>query len=93
MSRNPMPPGRHEQALQQAGWTCQASSYRFHSLKECAGRLNVHHRRLRGTGGTSDPGIHNLDNLCVLCTIHHNEAHDHPTRAYECGLMIRRTTP
>lgn len=90
--RNPMPDGRWEQALAAAGYRCLAACYRFGSTRSCAGRLVVHHKALRGMGGTRDPAIHDLDNLAVLCDVHHREVHDRPQRAYECGLMLRRTT-
>ena len=85
-----MPPGRWDEAMAASGYTCQASAYRFGSTRPCAGRLIVHHRRIRGMGGTSDASIHNLDNLATLCDTHHREVHDRPSRAYQCGLMLRR---
>jgi hypothetical protein len=90
MSRNPMPDGRHDQALTAAGYTCLASAYGFGSPRPCEGRLVVHHKRLRAMGGTTDPSIHDLDNLATLCDSHHREVHAHPRRAYDCGLLIRR---
>jgi len=90
MSRNPMPPERHDQAITAAGYRCTASTYGFGSTRPCAGRLVVHHKKVRGMGGTADPTIHDLDNLAVLCDEHHREVHANPTRAYQCGLLIRR---
>jgi predicted HNH restriction endonuclease len=90
MSRNAMPPERHEQAITTAGYQCLASSYQFGSTYPCSGRLVVHHKKPRGMGGTPDPTIHDLDNLAVLCDTHHREVHANPTRSYNCGLLIRR---
>jgi hypothetical protein len=62
---------------------CQASAYGFGSRRPCAGRLVVHHRRLRSQGGKHDP------ELCVaLCNWHHIEVHDNPRRAQDCGLIV-----
>lgn len=77
-----------------ANWTCQAAAYGY--TTPCDGRLIVHHKRLRGMGGTSDPSIHDLDNLAVLCggptgrDGHHGEVHDNPARSYDSGLLVRR---
>lgn len=90
MTRNAMPPERHQQAITAAGYQCSASSYQFGSTQPCSGRLVVHHKKVRGMGGTPDPTIHDLDNLAVLCDAHHVEVHAHPARAYYCGLLIRR---
>ena len=90
MTRNPIPDGRHRQAITAAGHRCLASAYGLGSTEPCAGRLVVHHKKVRGMGGTSDPTIHDLDNLAVLCDRHHREVHDHPARGYDCGLLIRR---
>ena len=93
----PMPADRWNEAMRQAGWQCEASRYNLGSIHPCTGALIVHHKRLRGMGGTSDPSIHDLSNLAVLCggvtgrDGHHGETHDHPRRAYECGLLIRRS--
>lgn len=91
-----MPADRWNQAMNRAGWQCEADTYGLGSSAACTGSLIVHHRKLRGMGGTSDPSIHDLQNLAVLCggvtgrDGHHGEVHDHPARSYECGLLIRR---
>lgn len=96
MSRNPFPADRWDEAMRQAGWECEASRYGLGSTAPCTGALIVHHRRLRGMGGSRNPTIHDLDNLAVLCggvtgrDGHHGETHDYPARGYECGLLIRR---
>lgn len=91
---NPMPGGRWEEAMMRAGYKCEGSAYGLRST--CTGALIVHHKKTRGMGGTSDPSIHDLDNLAVLCggvtgrDGHHGEVHDHPRKSYELGLLIRR---
>lgn len=93
---NPMPSGRFEQAMYRDGGECQAQAWGFPTKTPCRGKLIVHHRKLRGMGGTPDPSIHDLDNLVVLCggvtgrDGHHGEVHDQPALAYECGLLLRR---
>lgn len=92
-----MPMDRWSEAMRASGWECEASRYGLGSTKPCDGALVVHHKKLRGMGGTSDPTIHDLSNLAVLCggvtgrDGHHGEVHDHPQRAYECGLLLRRS--
>lgn len=53
----------------------------------------VHHRRARGSGGTSDPltsfGMANLISLCSPC---HEHVTNHPEESYPLGLMCRRGT-
>ena len=65
------------------GYTCQASTYGFGSLRPCSGPHVVHHRKLRSRLGLDD-----LDNLVLLCDGHHVEVHASTLRATECGLMI-----
>jgi hypothetical protein len=94
MSRNPMPPGRWDEAMASAHYQCQMSQYpKFRTGRPCSGRLVVHHRRIRGMGGSSDPSIHDLANLAVLCDTHHRELHDRPGDAYDSALLIRRGDP
>lgn len=44
----------------------------------------VHHRQLRSQGGSDDPA--NLLHLHDAC---HRWAHEHPTWAYQRGLIVR----
>lgn len=83
-----MPPGRADEAFEAAGWSCEASRYGLGG--HCAGRAVIHHRRPRGQGGTSDPTIHDLANLAVLCDSHHVHVHSYPTESYESGLLVRQ---
>jgi hypothetical protein len=50
---------------------------------------DVHHRKVRGMGGTSDPevsfGLANLVSLCRLC---HTECHANPRESYEQGWLV-----
>jgi len=93
MARNPMPAGRHDQILTRDNWRCQAPDrdpdYR---ADDCAGRLVVHHRKPRQMGGDRDPAIHDPERLITLCEHHHAHVHAHPTRSYDNGLLVQRTT-
>ena len=49
----------------------------------------VHHRQVRGQGGSSDPDRnYGLANLISLCAFHHAEVHASPESAYENGLLV-----
>lgn len=93
--KNPMPSGRYDEAIARSGHACEA--HRYGLSTPCDGALIVHHRKLRGMGGTSDPEIHALDNLAVLCggptgrDGHHGHVHDNPAESYESGLLVRRS--
>ena len=95
--RYPMPPGRYEEVMDRVIW-CQASAYGLGSDKPCNGALIVHHRKVKGMGGSADPAINDASNLVVLCggptgrDGHHGETHDNPARSYECGLLLRHNT-
>ena len=86
--KNVMPEGRREQAMGAAGHRCQGRRYGLEHV--CSGWLIVHHKKPRGMGGTSDPSIHDLSNLAVLCDVAHYTVHANPAQAYEVGLLIRR---
>lgn len=93
-----MPDGRYAEVMERDGFRCQASVYGFGSTVPCDGGLVVHHRRMRGAGGSADPTINDADNLVVLCggptgrDGHHGEVHDFPLRSYDCGLLVRRSS-
>lgn len=92
-----MPPGRYEEILERDRW-CQATARGWASGTPCRGQMIVHHMKVKGMGGTSDPTINDPENLVVLCggvtgrDGHHGEIHDNPRAAYECGLLIRHNT-
>lgn len=97
-SRNPMPPGRWDEVMERDRW-CQATAYGFPTETPCQGKLIVHHRRVKGMGGTADPSIHDAENLVVLCggvtgsEGHHGEVHANRGGAsYDCGLLLRHNT-
>jgi 5-methylcytosine-specific restriction endonuclease McrA len=91
--RNPFPEGRKEEVLDRDMHTCQAAAYgldidgRHDTVNQ---RLIVHHMTLRGMGGSSDPAIHDQENLVTLCEPCHLHVHSHPTESYRLGLMRRR---
>jgi 5-methylcytosine-specific restriction endonuclease McrA len=45
----------------------------------------IHHRLRRSQGGTNE-----LDNLLAVCSDCHRVIHDHPSRSYESGWLLRR---
>ena len=56
----------------------------------CLGEAaDVHHRRPKGMGGTSDPyiafGVANLVSLCRSC---HDYIHAHPAEGYRLGYLV-----
>ena len=56
----------------------------------CGGEItDIHHRKLRGMGGTSDQevafGLANLISLCRKC---HDWVHAHPAESYRLGLLV-----
>ena len=82
-----MPEGRWEEVLDRDG-DCQGP--RRGAPERCGGKMEVHHLLPRGMGGTSDPAIHDLDNLMLLCSVHHAWVESHRAEAYELGLLKRR---
>lgn len=57
-------------------------------------RFSIHHRRPRGSGGTSDPVVNSVANALTLCgtgvTGCHGWVESHRTAAEELGYLIRR---
>lgn len=58
----------------------------------------IHHRKPRGAGGTSDPEINSPVNLLALCSPCHLAVERDRSVAYEQGWLVRRehnpaTTP
>jgi hypothetical protein len=96
---NPMPPGRWDEVMYRDNYKCQATRHGFPTSSSCTGRPIVHHKQARGMGGTTDPTIHDLDNLVTLCggvtgrDGHHGEVHDNPATARACGLTIPKVIP
>jgi 5-methylcytosine-specific restriction endonuclease McrA len=50
----------------------------------------LHHRKPRGAGGTSDPTINALPNLVWLCLACHAHIEQHRLASYETGWLVRR---
>lgn len=56
----------------------------------CLGEaVDVHHRRVRGMGGSSDPDITGMANLVSLCRICHDHVHANPAESYETGFLVK----
>jgi len=74
--------------------SCRAHSMGFGLDSRCGGfrPVVVHHRILKGAGGTSRPEINQPGNLVVLCDLHHDLAHAHPAEASRHGVIIRKGT-
>jgi hypothetical protein len=93
--RYPMPIGRHDEVMARDNYTCQAASYGLRTIR-CFGALIVHHKMMKGAGGSADPKINDADNLVVLCggvtgrDAHHGLVHDNPEQSYALGLLLRR---
>jgi len=52
--------------------------------------IDVHHRRPRGMGGTSDDYIsYGLANLVSFCRKCHDWVHAHPAASYELGWLVK----
>jgi 5-methylcytosine-specific restriction endonuclease McrA len=77
-NRKRTPPQIHAAVLARDG-NCKA---RFVAEGPCGGALHVHHLLPRGRGGS-----HDMDNLRVVCNVHHRYLHDHPNWAKEHDLL------
>lgn len=51
--------------------------------------MDVHHRRVKGMGGSSSPQTHGLANLITLCRDCHSYIHDHPEESYALGFLVK----
>lgn len=91
---DPFPPGRRDQVLSRDYYECQANVCEppapagWTIGPDCAGPLVIHHIRPKRMGGTTDPTIHDLDNLVTLCDSHHRWVHEHPDDARTVGLLV-----
>jgi 5-methylcytosine-specific restriction protein A len=54
--------------------------------------LQLHHRRPRGLGGTSDLSANLPANLLLLCLTHHAEVESHREWALQHGYLVRQGT-
>lgn len=66
-------------AMARDGHECQA--HRAIAIP-CAGRLVVHHMRLRSQGGG-----HDLENLLTVCDAHHRHIHANPAESKALGFI------
>lgn len=54
------------------------------------GGCQVHHRKPRGAGGSSDPEINSPSNLLLVCNFCHTSIERDRSVAYEQGWLVRR---
>jgi 5-methylcytosine-specific restriction protein A len=52
--------------------------------------MPLHHRKPRGSGGTTDPAINSPANLILACLHCHNWIETHRTYGYENGWLVHR---
>ena len=50
----------------------------------------IHHRKPRQMGGTSDPAINAFPNLVLVCVTCHDEIERNRQMAYESGWLVHR---
>jgi 5-methylcytosine-specific restriction protein A len=50
---------------------------------------DVHHRKVKGMGGSHDQSVHSLANLICLCRNCHDYIHAHPLESYGFGFLVR----
>ena len=87
-----LPAGVAEFVLRRDGG-CVAHRRGFALDVPCAGRLVIHHRIIKGMGGTSRPEMNEPDNLVTLCDRHHVHAHERDRRGAEAaGIIVRRAS-
>lgn len=66
-------------------WTCERCGANV-SQASC----QIHHRKPRGSGGSSDPEINSPANLLLLCSGCHLWVERNRTTSYEQGWLVRR---
>jgi len=70
---------------------CMAHRMDFALDLPCRGPLVVHHRIIKGMGGTSIPEMNEDTNLLTLCDYHHTHAHERDRAGAEAaGIIVRR---
>lgn len=69
-------------------------------LLDAVNEGSVHHRQPRGMGGTSDPDVHSLERLLLVCggrlagvAGHHGQVEADREWAYRRGLLVPRAAP
>ena len=93
MSRNRLSSDTYAEVMERDDRACQAYAYGFDSDQRCDDWPPiVHHRKTKGAGGSRDPSINEPENLVVLCDSHHRLVHGNPSRAYDCGLLVKHST-
>ena len=84
--RGPMPEQIAAAVLARDAESCQAHAHGFDTATECAGRLHLHHKRLRSQGGRDTTG-----NIVTICELHHTRAHSQIRAEAEAADIIRRS--
>ena len=78
-----IPTGHRAAVLQRCEGLCERCARWLANIP-----ADLHHRRPRGMGGTSDPDIHQPANMLALCRVCHRWVEDNRTVALEQGWLI-----
>lgn len=74
-----------DEVIARAGFCCERCG-------KAGAWLVIHHRKMRGRGGTSDPAINDPANLAYLCDLTadscHRWVHANPEYAYQSGWLV-----
>ena len=72
-----MPPAVAEAVIERAAGACEACRF------TAAGKMDLHHRRLRSQGGQ-----HTVENLLWVHDYCHDTIHQHPAISYRQGMLV-----
>jgi 5-methylcytosine-specific restriction protein A len=50
----------------------------------------LHHRRVKGMGGSKDAATHTVSNLVLVCASCHRAIHENPEQARDAGWLVRQ---
>ena len=70
----------------------RADAYGSPRCERCGAKppQHMHHRKPRGRGGSSDPGINSPANLTAICAGCHDGIETHRSNAYRTGWLVYR---
>ena len=88
---NGIPPRTREKVYARANGVCEVCG-------KYAPGAEIHHRRIRGAGGTKDPSIHNVEALIAVCgwgntSGCHGDIHGNASYSKAMGWIVSRFTP